>query len=295
MEKKRAYKRSETVERVLAVIREGGPVFQLERERLSKPRKSESSLRHICLTILRRYHDKPNTTIHLNEFSSALHVERRRIYDIVNILEGFDVFEKKVKNVYVWKGLDMFLVKLRLLEAMGSEAARKIRIFRFERYSPPTKKKALTFLALRFLKVLCVGRGVGVKALVSKFAGLEENSGGGKNKVRRLYDIINVFKAIGLIEKEENNKGFVWGGSEGLLNRLGEIRRGSKREVKDENSDRNKFFQKKAFEDKKDLLKSGKEMKNSGFRMCMGCQEDDFMGFKRVILGNREDEGNREC
>ena len=89
-------------------------------------RKKDGSLKHICLKLLNEYADKTEVEIHLNEFSAKTGVERRRIYDIVNILEGFDVFVKKAKNVYVWKGLDVFMRKRRGREAHEGRQQREL-------------------------------------------------------------------------------------------------------------------------------------------------------------------------
>jgi len=44
-----------------------------------------------------------NGTIDLNEASSTLNVQKRRIYDITNVLEGIGLIEKKSKNIIAWK------------------------------------------------------------------------------------------------------------------------------------------------------------------------------------------------
>lgn len=41
----------------------------------------------------------------LDQVTSELNVERRRIYDIINIMESLSVVSKIRKNVYQWKGL----------------------------------------------------------------------------------------------------------------------------------------------------------------------------------------------
>ncbi|XXG88517.1 hypothetical protein AAC387_Pa12g0711 [Persea americana] len=43
----------------------------------------------------------------LNKAASTLEVQKRRIYDITNVLEGIGLIEKKLKNRIRWKGLDV--------------------------------------------------------------------------------------------------------------------------------------------------------------------------------------------
>ncbi|KAL9250516.1 Transcription factor E2FB-like protein [Drosera capensis] len=42
----------------------------------------------------------------LNQAAEVLEVQKRRIYDITNVLEGIGLIEKKLKNRIQWKGLD---------------------------------------------------------------------------------------------------------------------------------------------------------------------------------------------
>ena len=44
----------------------------------------------------------------LNEAAKKLGVQKRRIYDITNVLEGIGLIEKKSKNVIAWKGAESF-------------------------------------------------------------------------------------------------------------------------------------------------------------------------------------------
>lgn len=251
-----------------------------------KGKKSESSLKFICLQLLKEYHNKKNAEIHLNDFSKHLGVERRRIYDIVNILEGFDLFAKKMKNIYIWKGLDLFTVKLRLLEALDAKNVEKVRLFQFEKSLPVTKKKSLTVLALRFLKALCGGeRDKTVKEVVTSFAeeeGDKEENKNGKNKIRRLYDIINVFKAMGLIIKKNNDSGkgvYFWMGSIGLAEKLENF-----------SSGKDKDLEKKKEEESLDegRRREGFVLETSGFDVCGSVGGLEFDGFKKVILSRKE-------
>ena len=47
---------------------------------------------------------KPNATIDLNEAASTLNVQKRRIYDITNVMEGVGYVEKIHKNTIRWIG-----------------------------------------------------------------------------------------------------------------------------------------------------------------------------------------------
>ncbi|PIA57255.1 hypothetical protein AQUCO_00600176v1 [Aquilegia coerulea] len=72
-------------------------------------------------------------TLDLNKTADVLEVQKRRIYDITNVLEGIGLIEKTSKNNIRWKGLDFS----RLLELDGQVARLKAEIRRLynEEYS----------------------------------------------------------------------------------------------------------------------------------------------------------------
>ncbi len=161
--------------------------------------------------------------IYLNEFSKRLQVERRRIYDIINILEGFDIVVKKGKNIYIWKGLAAFNLKLKILDVLNKKkATNSLKIFNFESMRHTSKKKSLTYLSIEFLKKYYKkNSSFSFKEIIKHFRSQQTNifqsqvikPGSYKNKIRRLYDIINVFKALGMLSKTVNSLGktvFVW-------------------------------------------------------------------------------------
>lgn len=62
-----------------------------------------------------------------------------------------------------------------------------------------SKDKSLESLSRMFLRVLIKGQPLGLEEAGQLLGGQGEQ--GGKTKVRRLYDIVNVFKCLGFIKK----------------------------------------------------------------------------------------------
>ncbi|KAL5985945.1 hypothetical protein ACLOJK_027935 [Asimina triloba] len=52
-------------------------------------------------------HEAEDGTLDLNEAAEVLEVQKRRIYDITNVLEGVGLIEKTLKNRICWKGFGM--------------------------------------------------------------------------------------------------------------------------------------------------------------------------------------------
>jgi transcription factor E2F3 len=53
--------------------------------------------------------ESTDRSVDLNKVAEELKVQKRRIYDITNVLEGIGLIEKTVKNVIRWKGTQSLL------------------------------------------------------------------------------------------------------------------------------------------------------------------------------------------
>lgn len=87
--------------------------------------RKEKSLGLLCHKFLARYPDFPNPALNndicLDDVATELNVERRRIYDIMNVLESLHMVSRSAKNRYIWHGRTNLAQTLAILKQVGEE------------------------------------------------------------------------------------------------------------------------------------------------------------------------------
>ena len=79
--------------------------------------RSEKSLGEICLKFLNQFGAKNiEKMVNLEDCVAVLGIERRRIYDIVNILESFEMMRRLHKNVYTLQAPETIKLRIESLE-----------------------------------------------------------------------------------------------------------------------------------------------------------------------------------
>ncbi|XP_016325497.1 transcription factor E2F8-like [Sinocyclocheilus anshuiensis] len=95
-----------------------------EVEKLQTSRK-DKSLGVLCYKFLARYPNYPNPAVNndisLDDVATELNVERRRIYDIMNVLESLNMVSRLAKNRYTWHGRVKLAQTLAMLKRAGKE------------------------------------------------------------------------------------------------------------------------------------------------------------------------------
>lgn len=190
-----------------------GTRYLLPKKTSKKYNRKEKSLGELLQKFIYLYGAQNYWIIALDECTYTLGVERRRIYDIINILESFNVLSRLAKNQYEWRGVRQIESSI---QRMRGGSKNEVILGPLKK----KKKKSLGILCESFIKLFLNWRSIiSLEQAARRISDSHIDESKLKTKVRRLYDIANVLVALNLIEKtslDTRKPAFKWVGETGL-------------------------------------------------------------------------------
>ncbi|XP_039217392.1 transcription factor E2F8 isoform X2 [Crotalus tigris] len=189
----------------------------------SQPSRKEKSLGLLCHKFLARYSSYPNFSknneICLDQVAEDLNIERRRIYDIMNVLESLHMVSRFAKNRYSWHGRHNLKKTLQALKKVAEESkySEQIKLTKKGKNGQEDEntgqniewmpKHARSNYHTDFVELpgmelqAVVSLEVAAKSLIGEDHCESLDKSKFKTKIRRLYDIANVLSSLELIKK----------------------------------------------------------------------------------------------
>ncbi|CAH1399354.1 unnamed protein product [Nezara viridula] len=184
------------------------------------------SLSYICEKFLLIYpldiQSGESKQISLGYLASILGIEKRRVYDIINVVASLQMAVKVCKDKYKWYGnqnLPQFLTKLKIYalqnkinhqvqELLKQKSSEKHEdhcynngeISKFSSYPEKPDDNRIGILCQKFVMMFLVIAEEGALNLAG-IAKLILSDEQGKTGMRRLYDVANILETLGLIKR----------------------------------------------------------------------------------------------
>ena len=161
--------------------------------------RDAKGLRLMSKALIRLLSNNPNKRYTLDQICSQIQVEKRKIYDLINILTSIRMINKVSKGIYKWQGIQPIVSFLRNLPS-------------FEALTIKLKQeKSLSSMCYCFLAYMKTNKQSNIELAAESLtvSGPQEYSQQTicfRSKVRRLYDISKILTTVGLIENISQNK-----------------------------------------------------------------------------------------
>ena len=165
-------------------------------------KKQKVEFSHFISTIIARKESDTDKTIEFNLISEEVGIEKRRLYDLMNVLCSCGICVKTDAHVYQWKGLNQ--LEITLLNLIKMKESQGILYKNFQHLFPLPESPSIGLLTTTLLSLyLYLGSQTLILHEVSKF--LTNDSKKEKQITRRLYLVTYLLEQIKVLKHGARN------------------------------------------------------------------------------------------